>query len=97
MSVGSVGKTRLPPSAPLYDTPATVTGGFSDFLQDALSNVVAADAAHKGLTLEAITGGDVDIHNIIIAANKAELTLSLTLQLRSKIIDSYQEMMRMTI
>jgi flagellar hook-basal body complex protein FliE len=97
MPVNSVSQTILPPSAPLHNNPAAVGGGFGDILKDALAGMTGTDAAVKGLTLDAITGGDVDLHNIAIAAAKAELTLNLTLQLRNKIIDSYTEIMRMSV
>ena len=97
MPVGSIGQIQLPPSPDLFANRSADNGGFGALLKDAMSNVTQTDAASKAAGLEAILGGDIDLHNVTIAASKAELMLSMTLAIRSKIIDAYQEMMRMSI
>ncbi|SKA86326.1 flagellar hook-basal body complex protein FliE [Caloramator quimbayensis] len=41
--------------------------------------------------------GDADIHEVMIATEEARLSLELTVQLRNKMIDAYQEIMRIQI
>ncbi len=43
------------------------------------------------------SGQDVDLHNVMIAAEKAAVSLQLTVALRNKLLDAYQEVMRMQV
>ncbi|WP_425806947.1 flagellar hook-basal body complex protein FliE [Desulfitobacterium sp. Sab5] len=68
---------------------------FGQFLSDALNQVDAlqktADAASIGLA----TGQIQDIHTVMIALQKASLSLNMTVEARNKVLDAYQEIMRM--
>ncbi len=70
---------------------------FSSFLKDALNQVVGTDFVDKSTGLGAVVGQVQDIHTATIAAQKAEIALNLTLQIRNKLVESYQEIMRMQI
>ncbi len=47
--------------------------------------------------LEANTGGDVDVHEMMIAMEKADMSLRLLVQVRNKTVDAYKEIMRMQV
>ncbi|PIU61622.1 MAG: flagellar hook-basal body complex protein FliE [Armatimonadetes bacterium CG07_land_8_20_14_0_80_40_9] len=48
--------------------------------------------------MKRLAAGEVkDIHRVMIAVEEASLSLQLTMQIRSKIIDAYQEIMRMPV
>lgn len=68
---------------------------FGQFLSDALNQVDAlqknADAASVGLA----AGQIQDIHTVMIALQKASLSLNMTVEARNKVLDAYQEIMRM--
>lgn len=51
----------------------------------------------EGLKTELATGGDVELHEVMIAAEKASLGVELTMQIRNKLVDAYQEVMRMSV
>jgi len=70
---------------------------FGSFLQEAITNTVGSDAGHKVATADLVMGKDTDLHELPIAAQKAELMLNLTVQIRNKMVESYQEIMRMQI
>jgi len=46
-------------------------------------------------TEEFAVGKDYDLHDIMIASEKADLSFRLLLQIRNKLLDAYQEIMRM--
>lgn len=48
-------------------------------------------------TQEAAYGGDVDLHDVMIAAEKASVALQLGLQVRNKLVEAYQDVMRMQV
>ena len=47
------------------------------------------------MTNKLITGEVEDLHQVMIAAQKASITLDLTIQVRNKVVEAYQEIMRM--
>jgi flagellar hook-basal body complex protein FliE len=47
--------------------------------------------------LQANTGENVNLHELMISMEKADISLRLMVQVRNKAIDAYQEIMRMQI
>lgn len=71
--------------------------GFGDILNKAIKGVDRLQKAAEASTI-ALAVGDVDnLHQVMIDAQKAEIALQYTLQVRNKILDAYQEIMRMQI
>jgi len=70
---------------------------FSAFLSEAMGNTVATDYESKASGIDLLLGGEQDLHSILIAQQKAETLLNLTVQIRNKMVESYQEVMRMQI
>lgn len=66
-------------------------------LSEALGNTAATDFNAKLADLNAITGESDDLHDVLIAGQKADIMLNLTVQIRNKMVESYQEIMRMQI
>ncbi len=73
------------------------TGNFGEFLADAMSGVQQTDSADKAVNMQLLSGEIDDLHTAVLAGEKAELTLRLTTQIRSKITDAYSEIMRMQV
>ena len=70
---------------------------FADFLKQSLDEVnKLQNEADKAI--EELSAGEVkDVHGTMIALKKADISLQLMMQVRNKIIDAYQEIMRMQI
>jgi len=62
-------------------------------LEDVNRLQLEADAASAGL----VRGEVTDLHQVTIAAEKANLALQLTLEVRQKVLEAYQEIMRMQV
>lgn len=71
--------------------------GFSEIFKNALSEVNAAQLESNKLTEKLAMGEVNDIHEVMIASQKASLSLQLTVQVRNKVVEAYQEMMRMQV
>lgn len=70
---------------------------FSDTLDDAIKNVNDLQKiSDKGMQ-DLATGKTDNIPEVMIAAEKADLALKLMVQVRNKIIDAYQEIMKMQV
>ncbi len=70
---------------------------FADLLTQAMGDTVASDYESKTLGIDLLLGGEADLHSIPIAQQKAEILLNLTVQIRNKMVESYQEIMRMQV
>ncbi|AEE96049.1 flagellar hook-basal body complex protein FliE [Mahella australiensis] len=70
---------------------------FKDLLSESMDklNSIIQDSNAAGEALA--TGSIDDIHSAMIAAEKADLALQFTIQIRNKIIDAYNEIMHMQI
>jgi flagellar hook-basal body complex protein FliE len=77
-------------------TPAEATESFATFLKNALDGVAAQETNVHNVTDKFIVG-EADVNDVMIASSKAELSLALTSQVRNKVIEAYQEMMRMQL
>ena len=69
---------------------------FSDSLSRLVSTVEESQAdANQAITNMVEKNGDV--HDAMIALQRAEMTLQLTVQVRNKLVQAYQDVMRMPI
>ncbi len=79
----------------IQDKEAVETVNFSDFLRNAIGDVnQLQNQADESNTL--LAAGKVDnISKVMIDSEKAAIALELTVQVRNKIMDAYNEIMRM--
>ncbi|MFY9376937.1 MAG: flagellar hook-basal body complex protein FliE, partial [Peptococcia bacterium] len=76
---------------------AKVENGFKDMLLDALAQVNSDLIGAEKLTQDFALGKDVELHQVMAATEQANLALQLTIQIRNKVIEAYQELMRMQL
>lgn len=72
----------------------TPKADFFSYLQQALQDV---DTLQKQASVSAdrlVLGDQENLHNTMIAYEKANLALQLTIEVRNRIIEAYQEIMR---
>jgi flagellar hook-basal body complex protein FliE len=70
---------------------------FADMLKNALNNVNDLQVNADNLTNDLAAGKTDNIHEVLIAGEKASISLDLTMQIRNKVLDAYNEIMRMQI
>ncbi len=70
---------------------------FKDLLVDALNNVNTLEQESDKMTEDFIAGRTDDIHSVLIAADKASISLQFITEVRNKVMEAYQEIMRMQI
>ncbi|MCT6923542.1 flagellar hook-basal body complex protein FliE [Metasolibacillus sp.] len=78
-------------------TPYEAQQNFAATLKDAIAQVNAQQIQSDTLTNKLINGGDVDLHEVMIASQKASITLNATMEVRNKVVEAYQEIMRMSV
>lgn len=85
------------PAAPAGGTPALTPQRFQDvvgnFLQDVNTQQLAVGQQIEGL----VTGETDNIHDVVLTVAKADLAFRLALEIRNRLVASYQELMRMQV
>lgn len=72
-------------------------GSFSNYLESAIGAVESLQKKAHDLQSAFAAGEVTDIHQVTIAAQEAEIALELVLAVRNKVVEAYQEIMRMPI
>lgn len=90
ISTGTLGAPKA------ENTGGKVLESFSGILNDTIQKV---DATQKGAdaAVEKFVAGELDIHDVMIEVEKASVAMQLTVQLRNKVMEAYQEIMRMQV
>ena len=70
---------------------------FGEFLTDALKATNELQLNSDAMNAALAAGRVEDISQVMIASQKAEIALQLTLQLRNRATSAYQEIMRMQV
>lgn len=78
-------------------TPAQAQQSFSNLLKAAINEVNEVQNQSDNLTKKLAMGEPVELHQVMIAAEKASITLQTTMEIRNKVVEAYQEIMRMQV
>ena len=76
---------------------STDNSSFYELLQDNLNQVNELHKNADQLTEDFALGKTDNIHEVTIAAEKAQMALNLTSAIQNKVIQSYEEIMRMQV
>jgi flagellar hook-basal body complex protein FliE len=63
----------------------------------ALLQSVESTAGEANEAIAAMTAGTGDVHTAMLALHRAEVSMQLTVQVRNKLVQAYQDLMRMPI
>ena len=66
-----------------------------DTLQSTITEVDSLGKQAEKLTQDAVLGRVENLHDVMIAAQKAKTAMNLTLEVRGKALEAYKEIMRM--
>ncbi|MFB5660569.1 flagellar hook-basal body complex protein FliE [Alteribacillus sp. HJP-4] len=78
-------------------TPTQAQISFKESLNEAITNVNNAQLHSDDMTNKLVNGEVEDLHEVMVAAEKASVTLQTTVEVRNKAIEAYQEIMRMQV
>jgi len=91
----------LIPTIPSAATPATNTStsqsdsGFGSTLTSAIEQVEQVHTDAQQQISDLLQGNRQDVHNVMIAVEKADVAFQLMMQVRTKIVNAYQEISRL--
>ena len=70
-------------------------GGFQQALEQAIERVESAQRDAAGEVTRFGGGESDELHKLALAVQRADTALALGLQIRNKVVEAYQEIMRM--
>jgi flagellar hook-basal body complex protein FliE len=76
---------------------SSVGNGFKDALNQAIGSVNSTQVDANNQVEQLINGSSSDLSNVTIALEKSDLTLKLAVNVRDKVVNAYQEVMRMQV
>lgn len=82
------------PSSPQTAAPSE---GFGQVLDGIVGTVDAKQKASAALTRQVLLGDSDQLHQGVIAMQEAGVAFSLMVEMRNKLVESYQELMRMQV
>lgn len=96
ISIGALqGITKSTPA--LKTTPFEAQEDFKSYLKGALDTLSESQAQSNQATQALMNGNMDNLHQVMITAEKASVTMQTTLEIRNKVIEAYQEIMRMQV
>nr|WP_236611076.1 flagellar hook-basal body complex protein FliE [Halalkalibacterium ligniniphilum] len=87
----------IQPNSPRQYTPAEAQDTFKKALNDAINNVNNLQNLSSNKTERLAKGEIDDLHDVMITGQKASIALQATVEVRNKVIEAYQEIMRMQV
>lgn len=70
---------------------------FASVFKDSIDQLNQSQVNADNMTSQLVNGGNVDLSQVMIAQQKANITLSAAVEVRNKVIDAYQQMMSMQV
>ncbi|MBE3569962.1 MAG: flagellar hook-basal body complex protein FliE [Bacillales bacterium] len=102
MAIQSIGAVEsvFKPSAPTISKTAASQqneSNFHDILKNSIKSLNDTQVQADQLSQKLALGDDVDLHEVMIASQKAQVALNLAIEVRNKAVEAYQEIMRMQV
>ncbi|HNW93160.1 MAG TPA: flagellar hook-basal body complex protein FliE [bacterium] len=95
-------RTQLPLPTASSAAPAPVTansnemvGSFKNMLGELLGSTDALQKQSQEMTQQLATGQITNVHDVMIAAEKAKTAMQLTLAIRGKLLEAYQALQQL--
>lgn len=92
-----VGQMSIDSNKNINGTTKSGNVSFMDFLNNALNEVNKLQVESEKMNQAFAMGMNDNIHQVLIASEKADIALQFTVQIRNKILEAYQEIMRMPV
>lgn len=70
---------------------------FANKLQQAINEVDGLQKNREDMVEGMVSGQVTEVHDVMIAAKESQMAFELLLEIRNKLLESYQELMRMQV
>ncbi|MDI9641611.1 flagellar hook-basal body complex protein FliE [Kamptonema cortianum] len=98
MRIGQNPISVNPIARPEISTPAVNKGqDFGEMLMDAIKEVNKSQHDVRDMQNDLMANRPVEIHDLMITMERASTSMQLTMQVRNKVLEAYQEIARMQV
>lgn len=100
MSITPVSLSGINNVAGIDSTKKSVSSGIEsagNSFEDILSSLNDSQNNSDSLVNQLATGGDVDLHDVMIGLEENSVNFQVALSIRDKLVSAYQEIMRMNV
>lgn len=100
MTITPVSMSAINNVAGIDSTKKSVGSGIEsagNSFEDILSSLNDSQNNSDGLVNQLATGGDVDLHDVMIGLEENSVNFQVALSIRDKLVSAYQEIMRMNV
>lgn len=77
--------------------PTGASNGFGELLKEGMNKLQGLQAEADQQSRSLIAGEPVELHRVVLAGEQAALAFELTMAIRNKAVEAYQEVMRMQV
>ena len=84
-------------SLPSTESTTVQPGGFGKMFEQMISSVDAKESQAQSITRDVLLGKNDQVHQSMIAMQEAGVAFQLMVEVRNKVVESYQELMRMPV
>ncbi len=88
---------QFPGISPSTNSRTESDPSFKDTLKEAIQQINTLQEEAGEMTRQFVTGEVTDLHQVMVATEKARVALELMLEIRNKMVDAYKEIMRMQV
>ena len=78
-------------------SPTNGSGSFANAITDALGKLDSSQQKADGFAQQIASGDLRDVHDYMIAATEASVATELTLAIRNKVVDAFNQIMQMSV
>lgn len=89
--------TIEPPNLPAAKDAGSTSHSFLDMLGEQLENVNQQQHDANQQVQQLALGNSEGIHDVVLSVAKADLMFRMVLEIRNRLVESYQEVMRMQV
>lgn len=95
--VGGITPIEFPPLDGAQGAGETQGANFGDRLTGAIEGLQETQNRADGLSMQMATGQLTDVHDYMIAANEAHIATQLTVAVKNKAVESFNQIMNMQV
>lgn len=96
MAIESIG-ANLPSIILKQEVKKSPAAEFGNLLTDFIGDVNKAQLDSSKATKSFVNGEEIELHEVMIAGEKAKTSLELLMEIRNKTVDMYRELTRMSV
>ena len=96
MTIGAITSMMPNPLNEIKEVPEN-NGQFENIFTDLIKSVNTDQLETKKITEDFLNGKGVELHEVMIADEKAKTSLDLLMEIRNKTINMYQELIKLSV